>query len=69
MHKKAFTPENAAILLIDHQVGTLAWTHSHDLNLVRENTFKLARIAKAAKIPVVLTSSIGNFQGSCRLND
>jgi nicotinamidase-related amidase len=58
MHKKAFTPENAAILLIDHQVGTLAWTHSHDLNLVRENTFKLARIAKAAKIPVVLTSSM-----------
>jgi len=58
MHKKAFTPENAAILLIDHQVGTLAWTHSHDLNLVRENTFKLARIAKEAKIPVVLTSSM-----------
>jgi hypothetical protein len=24
MHKAAFTPENAAMLLIDHQIGTMA---------------------------------------------
>jgi len=46
MHKAAFTPENAAMLLIDHQVGTMAWTHSHDINLVKQNLLKLARIAK-----------------------
>jgi len=34
MHKAAFTPDNAAMLLIDHQIGTMAWTHSHDINLV-----------------------------------
>ena len=28
MHKKAFTPDNAAMLLIDHQLGTMGWTHS-----------------------------------------
>ena len=28
MHKNALTPDNAAMLLIDHQVGTMAWTHS-----------------------------------------
>jgi len=58
MHKKAFTPDNAAMLLIDHQVGTMAWTHSHDINLVKANAIKLARIAKGAGIPVVLTASM-----------
>src|SRR6186713_3011391 len=58
MHKKVFTPENAAMLLIDHQVGTMAWTHSHDINLVKQNAIKLARIAKGLNLPVVLTASM-----------
>ncbi|WP_312900152.1 isochorismatase family protein [Chryseobacterium taichungense] len=58
MHTKAFNPENAAILLIDHQVGTMAWTHSHDINLVKQNAIKLAKIAKALNLPVILTSSM-----------
>jgi hypothetical protein len=31
MHNAVFTPNNAAMLLIDHQIGTMAWTHSHDI--------------------------------------
>lgn len=58
MHKTAFTPNNAAMLLIDHQVGTMAWTHSHDINLVKQNALKLARITKAVGMPTVLTSSM-----------
>jgi nicotinamidase-related amidase len=58
MHSKAFTPDNAAMLLIDHQIGTMAWTHSHDINLVKTNAVKLARIAKAVSMPVVLTASM-----------
>jgi nicotinamidase-related amidase len=58
MHKAAFTPSNAAMLLIDHQAGTMAWTHSHDINLVKQNALKLARIAKAVSMPTVLTSSM-----------
>jgi nicotinamidase-related amidase len=58
MHKKAFTPENAAMILIDHQIGTMAWTHSSDINLVKKNALRLARIAKAVSIPVVLTASM-----------
>ena len=58
MHKKAFTPDNAAMLLIDHQVGTMGWTHSHDINLVKKNALRLARIAKAVGMPVVLTASM-----------
>jgi nicotinamidase-related amidase len=58
MHKNAFTPDNAAMLLIDHQLGTMGWTHSHDINLVKANALKLARIAKAVNMPVVLTASM-----------
>ena len=61
MHKDVFTPENSAMLLIDHQIGTMAWTHSHDINLVKQNALKLARIAKAANIPTILTSSCRRF--------
>lgn len=64
MHNKVFTPENAAMLLIDHQIGTMGWTHSHDINLVKQNAIKLAKIASALKLPVVLTSSMeDNVQG------
>jgi hypothetical protein len=38
-------PFEAAMLLIDHQVGTMAWTHSSDINLVKRNALRLARIA------------------------
>lgn len=58
MHRDVFTPENSAMLLIDHQIGTMAWTHSHDINLVKQNALKLARIAKVAGIPTILTSSM-----------
>jgi hypothetical protein len=38
--------------------GTMAWTHSHDINLVKKNALKLARIAEAVGKPVVLTASM-----------
>ena len=64
MHSTAFNPENAAMLLIDHQIGTMGWTHSHDINLVKQNTIKLAKIAAALNLPVVLTASMEeNVQG------
>ena len=58
VHKSVFTPDNSAMLLIDHQVGTMGWTHSHDFNVVKQNALTLARIAKALDIPTVLTSSM-----------
>jgi nicotinamidase-related amidase len=64
MHKNVFTPENAAMLLIDHQVGTISWTHSHDVEEVKRNALNLARIATAVDMPLVLTSSMeDNIQG------
>jgi len=51
-------------VLIDHQVGTITLTHSHDLNTMRDASLKLAKIARALNIPVVLTSSMEDqFRG------
>jgi nicotinamidase-related amidase len=58
MHKGAFTPETSAVLLIDHQIGTLGWQHSGDINYTKQQTLKLAQIAKAVSIPLVLSSSM-----------
>lgn len=64
MHRNVFTPQNAAMLLIDHQVGTMSWTHSHDLEDVKKNALNLAKIATAVDMPLVLTSSMEeNMQG------
>ena len=64
MHRNVFTPENAAMLLIDHQVGTIGWTHSHDQAEIKKNALSLAKIATAVDMPLVLTSSMeDNVQG------
>lgn len=64
MHKNVFTPENAAMLLIDHQLGTISWTHSHDVGEIKKNALQLAKIATAIEMPLVLTSSMEwNVQG------
>jgi nicotinamidase-related amidase len=64
MHKLVYTPENAAMLLIDHQVGTMSWTHSHNVDEVKKNALDLAKIATAVDMPLLLTSSMEeNVQG------
>jgi len=49
---------NAAVLLIDHQVGTMSWVKSIALEDMRRNALMLAKAAKALKLPTVLTSSM-----------
>ncbi|XZE17568.1 isochorismatase family protein [Pirellulaceae bacterium SH449] len=59
-----FTSRNSALLLIDHQVGTMQLIKNIPLEVVRRNTLALAKTAKILGIPVVLTSSQeGNTQG------
>jgi|SRR5579883_141225 len=62
--KNLFTPENATILLIDHQVGTIKLAPSTPYHEIVRNTRALARTAIEAKMPLVLTSSQeDHFQG------
>lgn len=59
-----FTAQNSAILLIDHQVGTMQLIKNLPLERVRRHTLALAKTAAALAIPTVLTSSQEeHFQG------
>ncbi|EIC30299.1 isochorismatase family protein [Methylomicrobium album] len=60
-----FSPADSAMLLIDHQVGTMKLIKNIPLEVAKRNTLALAKAAKALNIPVVLTSSQEqNVQGA-----
>jgi nicotinamidase-related amidase len=52
-----FTPSDSALLLIDHQVGTMKLIKNIPLEVVKRNTLALAKTAKILGMPVVLTSA------------
>ena len=59
-----FTPANAAILLIDHQRGTIKLAVSTPYDEIVRNTRALCRTATETGMPLVLTSSQeDHFQG------
>jgi nicotinamidase-related amidase len=52
-----FTPENCALVLIDHQVGTLQFVHTMSPVTSLKNAITLAQAAKAYGMPIVMTTS------------
>jgi len=52
-----FTPENSALLLIDHQVGTMQLINNIDVQQAKRMSLALAKTASILGIPTVLTSS------------
>jgi nicotinamidase-related amidase len=52
-----FTPADSALLLIDHQTGTMQLIKNIPLDVAKRNALALAKAAKILNIPVVLTSS------------
>ena len=61
MSYEKFSDDNAAILLIDHQVGTMSWVHSISFDDMKMNALMLAQSARILKMPVVLTSSMEEY--------
>lgn len=57
MQFQRFTGATAALLLIDHQVGTMSWVQSIPFEEMKRNALMLAKTAKILNMPVVLTSS------------
>ena len=57
MAHERYNATNAAMLLIDHQVGTAGWMHSGSRADMKRNTLALAKAAAATGMPVVMTSS------------
>ena len=49
-------PEDSVLVLIDHQPFQLANVNSHDPQAVVNSTVALAKMAKAFKVPTILTS-------------
>jgi nicotinamidase-related amidase len=54
---RIFQPEDTALVLIDHQIGTMQLIKNIDLDVVKRNTLALAKTAQILNMPVVLTSS------------
>lgn len=52
-----FSPETSALVLIDHQLGTMQLVKNLPVELVKRNTLALAKAAKILGIPAMLTSS------------
>jgi nicotinamidase-related amidase len=61
MSYERFTADNAAMLLIDHQEGTMSWVNSIPLEELKRNAIMLAQTARILKLPVVLTSSMEEY--------
>ncbi len=52
------TTENSVLTLIDHQTGLLASVRDIDPGILKTNLLALVKMAKAADIPIIITSSI-----------
>lgn len=65
---RSFQIDNTALVLVDHQVGTIGWAGELATDAERDQLKMwvrvMARFAKSANMPVVLTSSLeGEAQG------
>lgn len=69
MSFERFTADNAAMLLIDHQVGTMGWVKSISFEEMKRNALMLAQSARILKMPVVLTSSMEEYAQGPLLNE
>lgn len=58
MPYERWNSENSALLLIDHQTGTINWMHSTTKSEVKRNTLALAKSAAAVGMTTVMTSSM-----------
>jgi len=52
------TADNAMLLLVDHQDGTMSWTNTLPLRDLKRNTLLLAKAAKAIGMPMIMTTSM-----------
>lgn len=56
-YAEGLTPENAALILVDHQTGLMTFTPSVDPLRLKNNVVALAKIGKRFNLPTILTTS------------
>ncbi len=54
---EALTSENAALVLIDHQVGLMSGVRDYSIAELKHNVIGLAKAAQALKLPIVATTT------------
>ncbi len=53
-----FTPQDAAIILVDHQKMTMDWIYSQDKKNVENNLRMLSRIGAEVNVPLLITTTM-----------
>ena len=51
------TSDNAALVLVDHQVGLMTGVRDYSTGELKHNVVALARAAKALKLPIIVTTT------------
>jgi nicotinamidase-related amidase len=51
------TADNAAVILVDHQVGLMTGVRDYPIGVLKHNVVALAQAAKALKLPIVVTTT------------
>jgi nicotinamidase-related amidase len=51
------TADNAAVILVDHQVGLMTGVRDYPIGVLKHNVVALAKAAKALKLPIVVTTT------------
>jgi len=51
------TSQNAAVILVDHQIGLMSGVRDYSIGLLKHNVVALAKAAKALKLPIVVTTT------------
>src|SRR5207244_867146 len=51
------TSENAAVVLVDHQVGLMTGVRDYSTGELKHNVVALAKAAKALKLPIIVTTT------------
>ena len=51
------TSENAALVLVDHQVGLMTGVRDYSTGELKHNVVALAKAAKALNLPIIVTTT------------
>jgi len=51
------TSENAALVLVDHQVGLMTGVRDYSTGELKHNVVALAKAAKSLKLPIIVTTT------------
>jgi nicotinamidase-related amidase len=60
MTNRAYEPltaDNAAVILVDHQIGLMTGVRDYSTGELKHNVVALAKAAKALKLPIVVTTT------------